>query len=403
MAERNGPMEAKMLVLNTHKLNIQRGMNCQNNSDYNYNTAKCNVGVKGGGKWFYEVTVKTNSQMLLGWVTHDYNKPPDPNQGIGFDPESWSFDGYNSYKYHAGVSSQFGSTYYTVGDIYGFGLDIDSKKIIVWKNGQLLGELFDNIPQNKFLYPACSLKRYQQVEYNFGATPFKFAQNDYLALHSFLSEKQKQDLEKVFEKYKSTGIKLSESGEDYGDFIKPEGVFELAKDIGAVGSYDPVMLVVSWKIGCARAWEIDRKEWMTLSLYGICETNKLTSEAAKWKKEVFSDNNKFKPFYRFIFDYLSEKKNTLPIEMCREVWKMISYDNKKWILWDKFNTYLDQTKKKLLTKDDWAQLQNFMIKYPIDLDKFDENDPWPVLFEEFVDFVQNGAPESGSDDDDDDI
>jgi len=230
-------------------------------------------------------------------------------------------------------------------------LDLDwiltTKKITMWKNGQVIGEMFDNIPHNKFLYPSCSLKRYQQVEYNFGATPFKYPESEYLPLHSFLSDKQKQDLEKIFEKYKSTGIKLSESGEDYGDFVKAEGVFEMAKDVGAVGSYDPVMLVVSWKIGCQNAWQIERKEWMTLSLYGICDIKKLSLEAAKWKKDVFSDSKKFKPFYRFVFDYLSERKNTLPIEMCKEVWKMISYDNKKWILWDKWNSYLEETKKKL--------------------------------------------------------
>jgi len=118
------------------------------------------------------------------------------------------------------------------------------------------------------------------------------------------------------------------------------------------------------------------------------------------KKDCFSEPKKFKPFYRFIFDYLSEKKNTLPIEMCREVWKMISFDNKKWILWDKWETFLEETKRKLLTKDDWAQLYNFILKYPIDLEKFDDSDPWPVLIEEFVDFIQNGAPE-GSDSDDD--
>jgi len=224
--------------------------------------------------------------MLLGWATIDYNKPPDSYQGIGYDTESWSFDGYNSYKFHAGVSAQFGSTYFTTGDIYGFGLDIDSKRISMWKNGTPLGELYDNIPQNKFIFPACSLKRYQQVEYNFGATPFRYPEGEYLPLHSFLSDKQKQELEKIFEKYKSAGIKLSESGEDYGDHIKPEGVFELAKDIGAVGSYDPVMLVVSWKIGCTRAWEIERKEWMTFTLYGISDIKKLSQEASKWKKRL---------------------------------------------------------------------------------------------------------------------
>jgi len=350
MAERTGPQDAKMLPIFSHKLNIQRGLNVQNSNDYNYNSAKCNVGIKGGGKWIYEVTVKTNSQILLGWSTSEYNKSPDPNQGIGFDSESWSFDGYNSYKYHAGVSAQFGSTYYTTGDIYSIAIDIDARKLIMWKNGTLLGDLYDNIPQNKFLYPSVSLKRYQQVEFNFGATPFRYPQNDYLPLHSFLSEKQKQDLEKIFEKYKSIGIKLSESGEDYGDFIKADGVFELAKDIGAVGSYDPVMLVVSWKIGCSRAWEIDRKEWMTLSLFGISDIKKLQFEAEKWKKDCFSDNNKFRPFYRFIFDYLSEKKNTLPLEMCKEVWKMISYNNKKWFLWDKWETFLEETKKKSFNK-----------------------------------------------------
>jgi hypothetical protein len=116
----------------THKSSIFLiKIKVKNSNNYNYLTARCNVAVKGGGKWFYEVKIQTNSQMLLGWCTDSYNQPPDSYKGLGCDPESWGFDGYNSYKVHAGTSNQFGSTYFTTGDVFGFGLDIDSRKIVI--------------------------------------------------------------------------------------------------------------------------------------------------------------------------------------------------------------------------------------------------------------------------------
>ena len=263
----------------------------------------------------------------------------------------------------------------------------------------MVGDVFDNLPTNKFLFPAVSLKRYQQVEFNFGKTAFKHPQNDFLPLHSFLTDKQRQELEKTFDKYKQDGILLSESREDYGDFIKSDGVFKLAKDIGASGDTDPIMLVAAWKMNCARAWEIERKEWMTLALYGIHNVQKLASEAAKWKKETFADNKRFKPFYSFCFDYLREDKKSLSVEECKLLWKILSFDNQRWPLWNDWMSFLETKAIKSVAKDDWNLLFNFILKYPKNLDNFVDEDPWPILIDSFVEFVETGGAEDDSDDD----
>ena len=149
------------------------------------------------------------------------------------------------------------------------GLDIDKRTVEFWRSGVSCGIAFDNIPKDVFLYPAISLRQYQKVRFNFGEEQFIYPQNGYLPIHSNLSESQKKNLEKLFNQYKSEGIKLSDSHEDLGDIIKEEGTMKLIKDLGSADDNDPILFVIACKLNCKNTFQISLNEWMSLPLYGV--------------------------------------------------------------------------------------------------------------------------------------
>lgn len=124
-----------------------------------YCTAKADVGVKGGGKWYHEVTLDTNSQMLLGFVTGGCNMEPNNGQGLGSDALSWGWDGYNAQRVSGGKTESYGERQWKVGDVIGVLLDLDQRKVSYFRNGVACGVAFTEMPKDVFLYPACSLKR----------------------------------------------------------------------------------------------------------------------------------------------------------------------------------------------------------------------------------------------------
>lgn len=235
--------------------------------------------------------METNSQMLIGFVTANCNMVENDGkelfvffctrlfcsknlhlsgQGLGRDSVSWGWDGYNCQKVTAGKTQSFGSGSWRVGDTIGVLLDLDGRKISYYKNGSSLGVAFTDVPKDHFLYPACSLKRYQKVTYNFGKTPFTNPVKDAFPLHMALNDKQKAALEKLYEHYQAKGVQLSESQEDRGDICKSDGVFMFATDAGAKDDLDPLLLIIAWKLGGEKPWEFTRQEWVNgFSLYGL--------------------------------------------------------------------------------------------------------------------------------------
>jgi hypothetical protein len=96
----------------------------------------------------------------------------------------------------------------------GFALDLDLRKAYVTRNGTLLGACFVDLPKERLLFPAVTLRSHQRVTVNVGATPFRFPDKLAFPWHMPLSDKQKLALEKLYEHYKKVGVELSEVREE---------------------------------------------------------------------------------------------------------------------------------------------------------------------------------------------
>ena len=309
----------------------------------------------------------------------------DKGLGLGSDERSWGWDGYNAWKSHAAKNEEYGDRYWKTGDVIGVLLDLDQRKISYFKNGKDLGVAFNDVPKDAFIYPAISLKRYQKVTYNFGATPFKFPNKQAFPLHLLLNDKQKAALEKLFEHYQKVGQSLSESQDDRGDICKADGVFQFATDAGAKDDTDPLLLIIAWKLNGERPWEFSRDEWVRgFSLYGLHDIAGIKATAQKWKSETFKDDENFKPFYNFTFDYLREDRKILSMEEVKTLWMMLDMQS-RWKLWKEWLDFLIERKKReYLSRDEWCVILTFATEHKNDVDNYDPDGPWPVLVDEFV-------------------
>ena len=88
------------------------GKDVSNNSNYNFNHAKANVSVRGGGKWYYEATIQSNGQLLVGFASEQWTLSSNNTQSLGNDSESWAYDGYIGNSLHCGKFLPYGKNYW---------------------------------------------------------------------------------------------------------------------------------------------------------------------------------------------------------------------------------------------------------------------------------------------------
>ncbi|VDD90052.1 unnamed protein product [Enterobius vermicularis] len=124
------------------------GLLCQSREPQKWQGARCNHGVFGKGKYYYEGTVTDDGLCRLGWSTEG------ASLDLGTDKYGFGYGGTGK-KSNCKKFDNYGTSF-TLGDTIGCMLDLDSGHIGFSKNGQNLGKAFD-IPaqlKNSAFYPA---------------------------------------------------------------------------------------------------------------------------------------------------------------------------------------------------------------------------------------------------------
>lgn len=248
MARREGPDTVSFMPLTPIHGALQCAGPTVSNPTSAFLTARADVGVSGGGRFYYEVTLNSSQSLYVGFCTAASTLDPANGGSLGSDESSFSYDGYSGVKQSAGKQERYGERYLSSGTIIGVLLDLDLRRISYSVNGIDQGVCFTNIPKNQLMYPAVSMRRQQQITFNFGQTKFKFADGSVFGFHLVLTAKQKTSISKLFDHYQKIGSELSESQDDRGDsVIRADGVFQFATDAGAKDDSDPLLLVIAWK------------------------------------------------------------------------------------------------------------------------------------------------------------
>lgn len=148
-------------------------------SHSNFSSIRANCCVYQG-KWMYELMLGSKGVMQVGWCTIKCKFSQE--EGVGDTRDSYAYDGRRQRKWNA-TTQKYGQCW-LVGDVITCAIDCDNGTLTFYRNGQCLGEAFNNIRlgQGYAYFPAVSLSQAENLRANFGATPLKYPVEGYKPL-----------------------------------------------------------------------------------------------------------------------------------------------------------------------------------------------------------------------------
>ncbi|CAH9070386.1 unnamed protein product [Cuscuta epithymum] len=172
--------------------------------------------------------------------------------------------------------------------------------------------------------------------------------------------------------------------------IDPDGVEALCADL-EVDHTDVRILMLAWKMKANRQGYFTQDEWQVgLKALQVDSITKLKKALPKLEAEVMMPAN-FEDFYAFAFRYCltEDKQKCLDIEsICVLVDLVLGSQFRAQV--NSFTEYLkSQGDYKVLNLDQWTNFLRFCqeISFP-DLEGYDASQAWPVILDNFVDWVK---------------
>lgn len=187
-------------------------------------------------------------------------------------------------------------------------------------------------------------------------------------------------LNKIFNKYKDENEPNSLDEDKLAQFFSDLGV-----DPNAVQS-----LVVFAMMELDQLGVIEKQHFIQgfakcgcSSLRNINATSATIANAMRTKKKVL------KGFCRWLFNASKEREDarTVRKETCIQLMDIV-LDTDQYPLKDDVLDFLESDERVVLTRDDWEMLIEFLWDVK-SLSSYDENDGWPMICEEFVEFQTN--------------
>ncbi|XP_030841407.1 uncharacterized protein LOC591592 isoform X2 [Strongylocentrotus purpuratus] len=127
--------------------------------------------------WYYEVEVKSNGIIQVGWATKQCTFGPEKGLGVGDDLNSCAFDGARCRKWNGPITETLNNEYgleWQVGDVVSCLMDRHGNASF-WLRGINMGVAFQGLDLNQDWYPACSLSTDQHIRFNFGDSTFRYS------------------------------------------------------------------------------------------------------------------------------------------------------------------------------------------------------------------------------------
>lgn len=177
------------------------------------------------------------------------------------------------------------------------------------------------------------------------------------------------------------------------DVLGPEGMEKLCEDIG-VEPENIVMLSLAYKLDAKSMGFFTLAEWLKGMSELQCDCTSKVQQKLEYLRNILEDPVQFKNIYRFAFDFARDKdQRSMDIDTAKAMLTLLL--GKKWSLFSQFHQYLDQSKYKVLNKDQWCNILEFSRSVFPDLSNYDEDGAWPVLLDEFVDWLKEQRQMSG--------
>ncbi|XP_057372428.1 DCN1-like protein 5 [Daphnia carinata] len=176
------------------------------------------------------------------------------------------------------------------------------------------------------------------------------------------------------------------------DTIGPEGVEAFCRDLN-VEPENIALLVLSWKMGAKQMGYFTLQEWL-LGLTDLqCDSLVKLQGKLNYLHSLLLDSSHFKSIYRYAFDFSKDKdQRSLDIETAKAMLGLLL--GRQWSLLNSFFQFLDQSRYRVLNKDQWCNVLEFSRAVDVDLKNYDVDGAWPVMLDEFVEWLKVNRGES---------
>ncbi|GAB6021369.1 DCN1-like protein 4 [Chamberlinius hualienensis] len=177
------------------------------------------------------------------------------------------------------------------------------------------------------------------------------------------------------------------TGPDEPEVMGPEGMEKFCEDIG-VEPENIVMLVLAWKMDAKQMGFFTSQEW-TRGLADIqCDSCRKLQNKLEFLRSLLNDPHVFKSIYRYAYDFARDNnQRSMDLETAKAMLQLLL--GKHWSLYGQFHQYLEQSKYKVINKDQWYNILEFSRSIKHDLTNYDEDGAWPVLLDEFVEWLKS--------------
>ncbi|XP_051952388.1 DCN1-like protein 4 isoform X3 [Xyrauchen texanus] len=155
------------------------------------------------------------------------------------------------------------------------------------------------------------------------------------------------------------------------DVVGPEGMEKFCEDIG-VEPENVVMLVLAWKLDAQSMGYFTLQEWLKGMGSLQCDSTEKLRNSLDYLRSVLNDATSFKLIYRYAFDFAREKdQRSLDLNTAKCMLGLLL--GKTWPLFPVFNQFLEQSKYKVINKDQWCNVLEFSRTINLDLSNYDED------------------------------
>lgn len=174
---------------------------------------------------------------------------------------------------------------------------------------------------------------------------------------------------------------------DDPETLGPEGMEKFCKDL-EVEPENIVMLVLAYKMGARQMGFFTQIEWTKGLTELQCDTVSKVQSKLDYLRNILNDPNVFKSVYRYAYDFARDKdQRSMDIETAKAMLQLLL--GKLWILYPEFAQFLQQSKYKVINKDQWCNILEFSRTIDPNLTNYDIDGAWPVLLDEFVEWLRH--------------
>ena len=111
-------------------------------------------------------------------------------------------------------------------------------------------------------------------------------------------------------------------------------------------------------------------------------------------RAINNNNSTYKQFYKWVFKHVreDEKKKSIPTDLAITLWQLVFTKQKSSMplldLWLEFCDKVKDKDMKVISRDVWEQIYDF-LKETKSIDSYDDaGGAWPVAVDEFIEWAQ---------------